>query len=274
MTKRTIVVGTGFLGMAVVQILRQSGARPLHTFRRHQSLQDSIRFDLTSQSLSDVVSLSEIGTVIFTAKLEDSADCASLRASMRTFFHDYRDLRIVFLSSDAVFDGRKGMYVESDSRNPQTPYGRLKAACEDILMAHVPNHCIIRPSYIYGVSCGQLDPRLLEARTAMRNGVPYRRFVDMYKSPIEVNQLAGIVVKASCTPFLGVLHAGGERVSVYDFFRKSLMAMGESIRHLVPENLPENPPAECLLDTSLDCRLLAETFGYAPDRAYSDRTNF
>jgi dTDP-4-dehydrorhamnose reductase len=138
----------------------------------------------------------------------------------------------------------------------------------------VPNHCIIRPSYIYGVSCGQLDPRLLEARTAMRNGVPYRRFVDMYKSPIEVNQLAGIVVKASCTPFLGVLHAGGERVSVYDFFRKSLMAMGESIRHLVPENLPENPPAECLLDTSLDCRLLAETFGYAPDRAYSDRTNF
>lgn len=264
MVKRTVVVGTGFLGAAVVQCLRRSGVQPLHTYRQHRIFSDSVRFDLFRQRLSEVVPISEVGTVIFTARIEDDCDHADLQPSVRAFFRECCNMRNVYVSSDAVFDGRLGMYVESDVPNPLTPYGRNKAACEDILRAVAPNHCIIRPSYIFGFSCGQLDPRLAQALTKLRNGVPFHRFVDMFKSPIEVNRLAGIVVQAARSSLKGILHARSERVSVYDFYRESLAAMGEDTQLLIPERLPENRSAELLVDTSLNSSLLVSTFGETP----------
>ena len=264
MTKHTVVIGTGFLGAVVVENLRRSGVRPLHTYRHHRIFSDSVRFDVFRQRLSDVVPISEIGTVIFTARIEDAIDSAELQSAMRTLFCECRDIRNVYVSSDAVFDGRLGMYAESDVANPMTRYGRNKVACEDILRALAPNHCIIRPSYIFGFSCGQLDPRLTEARTSIRNGVPFHRFVDMYKSPIEVNRLASIVVKAARSSFRGILHAGTDRVSVYDFFRKSLVELGEDTRLLLPARLPDSRPAEFLVDTSLNSTLLGRVLGETP----------
>lgn len=273
MAGRTIVVGTGFLGLAVVRELQQSGGHPFHTFRQNQISPDSIRFDLFTETLAEVVALSDIDTMIFTAKVEDVYDCTRVQAAMQSLFHGCRKMRIVYLSSDAVFDGRKGMYVEADSRNSLTLYGQNKKACEDILMAIANDFCIIRPSYVYGYSWGRLDPRLSQAQKTVREGVPFGRFVDMYKSPIEVNQLARIIVKASQSSFQGILHAGGERMSVYDFFQKSLVAMGEDTRNLIPERIPEDAPSEFLVDTSLDCQLLRNTFGETPafaQDAFSD----
>ena len=264
MAKRTVVVGTGFLGAAVVQLLRKAGMQPIHTYRKQRTFSDSIQFDLFRQRLSEVVSISEVGTVVFTARMEDACDREDLQTSVKVLFREACNMRIVYLSSDAVFDGRRGMYVESDAPNPLTPYGRNKATCEDFLKELAPNHCIIRPSYIFGFSRGVLDPRLTQALAKLRDGVPFHRFIDMYKSPIEVNRLAGIVVQAVRSSFRGILHAGSERVSVYDFYRKSLMAMGVDTRLLIPERLPVCRPADFLVDTSLDSRLLAKTFGETP----------
>ncbi|MBN8474884.1 sugar nucleotide-binding protein [Sulfuritalea sp.] len=266
MAKRTIVIGTGFLGRAVVHALRRSGSRPKHTFRQHRVFPDSIRFDLLKQTLPEVVSLSGVGTLIIAAKVEHICDSAGVVAAMQSLLRFCRDMRIVYLSSDAVFDGRKGMYLESDSRNPMTLYGRNKKACEDMLMAEAGDICIVRPSYIYGYSGGQLDPRLALARKALREGTPFGRYVDMYKSPIEVNQLAQVIVWASRSSFKGVLHVGGDRISVFDFVRKALTGMGEDPTRLIPERIPSNAPPELLADTSLDCSLLAQVFNEKPVR--------
>ena len=274
MAGRTIVIGTGFLGLAVVRALQQAGDPPLHTFRRNPILPGSIRFDLFTETLAAAVALSEIDTLIFTAKVEDAPDSSHLEAAMRSLFHVCRKMRIVYLSSDAVFDGRKGMYVEADSPNPLTLYGRNKKACEDILMDTGNDFCIIRPSYVYGYSCGRLDPRLAQARALLRKGCQFGRFVNMYKSPMEVNQLARIVVRASRSPFQGMLHAGGERMSVHDFFKKSLTSMREDTHRLVPERIPPNAPPEFLADTSLDSRLLADTFGERPVQVQDAFSNF
>ncbi|MBK9019748.1 MAG: sugar nucleotide-binding protein [Sulfuritalea sp.] len=207
MIRRTVVVGTGFLGAAVVQFLRRSGMAPLHTYRQRQVFADSVRFDLFRQRLSEVVPISDVGTVIFTARIEDAFDRSNLQSAMESLFRECRNMRIVYLSSDAVFDGQRGMYVESDAPSPLTTYGRNKAACENFWERSHPTHCIIRPSYIFGFSCGQLDPRLAQALTTLRSGIPFHRFNDMYKSPIEVNRLAGIVVQAARSSF-GVTSCG------------------------------------------------------------------
>ncbi len=60
--------------------------------------------------------------------------------------------RLVFLSSDYVFDGKKtAPYESGDVRNPQSVYGRSKAEAEIKLLEVVPDCCIVRTSWLFGV---------------------------------------------------------------------------------------------------------------------------
>ncbi len=59
-----------------------------------------------------------------------------------TFYE--HNLRMVFLSSDAVFDGVTGRYEETDSPNPICVYGRQKAEAEQRLLNKIPDILIYR----------------------------------------------------------------------------------------------------------------------------------
>ena len=60
--------------------------------------------------------------------------------------------RLMFLSSDYVFDGKKTTpYETSDPRNPQSVYGRTKAEAEIKLLELIPECCIVRTSWLFGV---------------------------------------------------------------------------------------------------------------------------
>jgi dTDP-4-dehydrorhamnose reductase len=59
--------------------------------------------------------------------------------------------RLLFLSSDYVFDGKKTTPYEVDeTRNPQSVYGRTKAEAEIKLLATTPECCIVRTSWLFG----------------------------------------------------------------------------------------------------------------------------
>lgn len=59
--------------------------------------------------------------------------------------------RFVFLSTDYVFDGRKGgPYVESDPPSPLSAYGRSKAGGETSVAVANPSHFIVRSAWLFG----------------------------------------------------------------------------------------------------------------------------
>ena len=59
--------------------------------------------------------------------------------------------RVVFFSTDHVFDGAKTSYTESDSVNPLNVYSRSKARAEELLRETLPNaHLIVRTGWVYG----------------------------------------------------------------------------------------------------------------------------
>lgn len=59
--------------------------------------------------------------------------------------------KLLFLSSDYVFDGKKTTpYETADDRNPQSVYGRSKAEAEIRLLEIVPECCIARTSWLFG----------------------------------------------------------------------------------------------------------------------------
>jgi len=56
------------------------------------------------------------------------------------------NISLVYMSTDAVFDGKKGLYKPSDPVNPQNKYSRSKCAAE-LCVRNYKNSCIIRTAF-------------------------------------------------------------------------------------------------------------------------------
>jgi dTDP-4-dehydrorhamnose reductase len=79
--------------------------------------------------------------------------------------------RLLFLSSDYVFDGKKrSPYEIDDIRNPQSIYGRSKAEAEVRLAELVPECCIVRTSWLFGVG-GKCFPDTILKLAASRPAI-------------------------------------------------------------------------------------------------------
>ncbi len=148
---RTLVIGAnGQLGRALQQAL------PTADFA------DRSRIDLFNEETLDRVRWSEYDTVINAAAYtavdqaetaEGRRDCwdANVTGVARLAQHAARHrLTLVHVSSDYVFDGTKdGAYLESDRIAPLGVYGQTKAA-GDAIVAAVPQHYIVRTSWVIG----------------------------------------------------------------------------------------------------------------------------
>ena len=58
--------------------------------------------------------------------------------------------RLVFVSTNAVFDGTSAPYGEGDSVHPVNAYGRVKVECEHLVRDTLDDFVIVRPILMYG----------------------------------------------------------------------------------------------------------------------------
>jgi len=59
--------------------------------------------------------------------------------------------KIIFVSTDYVFDGSKEFFTELDNPNPLNVYGASKLAGENLVKIANENHFIIRTSWLFGI---------------------------------------------------------------------------------------------------------------------------
>ncbi len=72
--------------------------------------------------------------------------------------------KVLFVSSDYVFDGRKeSPYEVDDPRNPQSVYGHTKAEAEIRLLQILPDCCIARTSWLFGTGGRCFPDTILKA---------------------------------------------------------------------------------------------------------------
>ena len=119
------------------------------------------------------------------------------------------DAAFVFISTDAVFDGRRGGYSETDAPSPVNVYGASKLAGETAAQNETDNLLIVRTN-IFGWNF-QLRLSLAEwmlSRLEADQTVP--GFIDVTFSPILVNQLAETIFDLLEAGARGVIHAGSE----------------------------------------------------------------
>ncbi|MCU1299735.1 MAG: dTDP-4-dehydrorhamnose reductase [Candidatus Sulfotelmatobacter sp.] len=113
--------------------------------------------------------------------------------------------RLLFLSSDYVFDGKKtSSYEIGDARNPQSVYGRSKAEAELKLLELLPNCCIVRTSWLFGTG-GKCFPDTILKLAASRATLDVVN--DQRGSPTYVVDLARAIIQLCRKESAGIVHA-------------------------------------------------------------------
>jgi dTDP-4-dehydrorhamnose reductase len=151
--------------------------------------------------------------------------------------------RLVHLSTDVVFGGRKGApYVEADPPDPVTDYGRTKAEAERRVAAAHPSALLVRTSLIVG---GPGGPQSKHEQSARDGGGTW--YVNEIRSPVQVDDLvAALLELLRDHDVAGPLHvAGADAVSRHEL--AELAADGPCAAGLAPPTRP----LDCTLDSSV-----------------------
>jgi len=112
--------------------------------------------------------------------------------------------RLVFLSSDYVFDGTKTTpYEIDDARNPHSVYGRTKAEAEIKLLALMPECCIARTSWLFGIG-GKCFPATILKLAASRPALDVVN--DQRGCPTYSVDLARAIVQLCRKDASGIVH--------------------------------------------------------------------
>jgi dTDP-4-dehydrorhamnose reductase len=161
--------------------------------------------------------------------------------------------RLVFVSTDLVFDGRCGGYTEENAPAPLSAYGRSKAQAEDAVRS-CPRALVARVSLLFGPTLTGRPSFFDEQALALRQRRPCTLFADEWRTPLSLPAAARALValaEADCT---GVLHLGGpERMSRLEMGRRLAASLGADPSMIVAANRDDVPaPEPRPRDTSLD----------------------
>ena len=124
--------------------------------------------------------------------------------------------KLVYISSDSIFDGKKGNYSETDEVNPMSMYAKTKYLGEEAVRKY-SNHIIIR-TVIHGLNLQDKKSLSEWIISNLRSGTPFNGFNDIYFTPILVNRIAPTIEHLYTIDFKGTINvASTDKLSKYDF---------------------------------------------------------
>jgi len=254
--KVLVTGGSGLLGSNLAVEFHRAGHRVTAVYRQH-----AFGIPGVSAAACDLTHPAELARLLGAARPDCIVHCAAATNLEWCETHPEECLRInaevpgeiavlasrlgahlIHISTDAVFDGATGGYVESDPPCPLHQYGRSKAQAEAAVLSEMPAALVLRLN-IYGwnllpkTSLAEWILGLLE-----RNS-PVAGFRDVVFSPLLANCLAGWIPQLLDTGRSGILHlASHDRASKYDFARQLAEVFGFN-----PQLVRESSVAESAL---------------------------
>ncbi len=165
------------------------------------------------------------------------------------------DRRLLFTSTDLVFDGTRSWYRESDPAEPILAYGRTKREAEPFVLA-IPRGIVARISLLFGPTRGG-NPGFFDlALAALAQGERRPFFTDEFRTPLDYLTAAEIIIRLMESEATGVVHVGGrERLSRFELMRRAAIAWEIDPDLVYPTRqadmtFSEPRPADVSLETS------------------------
>ena len=268
-----ITGGSGLLGSKVAEIALEKEYEVYSGYNSHKpEFGEPVKFDLANPE-SVVKAIDEVkpDAIIHSAALTDVDKCEVEKElaykinveGTRVVAEMARKVGafMVYISTDYVFDGSKGMYKEEDETNPINYYGYTKLLGEK----YCQDFCIARTCVIYGAkpASGKVNFALWLINK-LENGESVRIITDQYITPTLNTNLAKMLLEIAERKIIGVFHlAGATRVSRFEFAKEIARVFGLDDSLIIPSrmdviNWVAKRPKDSSLDTSKANKFLNE----------------
>ncbi|MGZ7119345.1 MAG: dTDP-4-dehydrorhamnose reductase [Methanobacterium sp.] len=124
--------------------------------------------------------------------------------------------KLIYVSTDFVFDGEKGMYEERDKTNPLGYYALTKLQGEESVQNSVLDYAITRVSVLYGWH--RRSNFVTWVIDDLNAGNEINVVTDQYNSPTLADNVTEAIIKIFEKDKEGIYHtSGSERINRFDF---------------------------------------------------------
>ena len=231
MEKLIVTGASGLLGSKIVELASEDyEVTPLYNTK--QLHHNSLKLDITDQKrVLNLFNELKPKIVIHTASETNVDKCETEKEhAWKINVEGTRNIalacskanaKIVYISTDYVFDGEKGLYIEKDKPNPINYYGVTKLEGENQVVQHCKNYAILRTSILYG-----WHPWKQNFVTWIINALKQNKELtvveDHYNTPTLADNLAEIALETVQKDLRGLYHASGsQRINRYEFAKQT-----------------------------------------------------
>lgn len=260
---------------STIKLIATSKGENRHPFQNELNYHS---LDITNEEeVNSIVALIKPDVIIHTAAMtnvdlceKEQENCRKLNVDAVNFIakackthHVY----LVHLSTDFIFDGEKGMYLETDEPNPLSFYGQSKLDAENVIIAADIEYSILRTIIVYGVTAEMSRSNIvLWAKGALEKGDPINVVDDQFRSPTLAEDLADACILAAEQEPTGIFNASGkDYMSVYEmvqriavFFKLNTLLINRTNSSTLNQTARRPPKTGFVLDK------IKATIGYNP----------
>jgi dTDP-4-dehydrorhamnose reductase len=234
--QKVIITGSnGLLGQSLLTLfLKEKNKYQIFGFSRGDNRSGRIDFEYISIDITDETLLKEsihnikpdfiINTAAITnvdvCETEKEA-CNLLNVTVVQWLSEAckeLNAHIIHLSTDFIFDGKKGNYKETDTPNPLNYYGVTKLKSEEVLIASNCNYIIVRTILVYGQVFDMSRSNIvLWVKQMLEEKKDITIVDDQFRMPTYVDDLALACKIALDKKVTGIFHISSkELLSIYN----------------------------------------------------------
>lgn len=250
--EKILIIGAdGLIGRACSQEIGK-GHNWIGTSYPEKELQGFTSLDITSScEIERVFKRVKPTCVVHCANLAGGLDYCEKRPDLAKKFHfegtvnigrqclEYKS-KLVFISSECVFDGKRELYKEEDDVNPLNVYGKWKAESEKWIRQNLKDYIIARTMSVYG-----WDPKTVTPNAIMKVYFSILKKEEISISafrrgnPTYVKDLAKAIAELALAESRGIFHiAGRSFVGRYEWLKKACDVLGWDASFLIPRKEP------------------------------------
>jgi dTDP-4-dehydrorhamnose reductase len=239
---------SGLLGSSILEAIRQQGREAVGMCHRHSGILEGSRLlcaDLTDEFKTQRIFAELKPTIVIHCAAETNVDwCQEHRAAAEainaTATRRIAEIsaktrsRMLYVSTDSVFDGARGQYRETDIPAPMNVYAETKLLGEKEVLQRNPLAAVARTN-VYGWNP---QPKLSLAEWILRQlalGNPVPGFTDITFCPLFADDLAQILLAMLDEELVGLYHvAGSEAITKFEFARRVASTFGFDPENIIP----------------------------------------
>ncbi|KAJ3253474.1 hypothetical protein HK103_000506 [Boothiomyces macroporosus] len=259
LSKNNAVVGTAF-SRTEGSLLKLDLTNPTKVEEFIKAHKPQIVVHCAAERKPDVCASDEEGTLKL--NVESSKQLAKLSVQY--------SFKLIYISTDYVFDGKKPPYEPEDQPNPLNFYGKSKYMGEQAILEHAPSSIILRVPILYGHTLFNAESAVNILIDVISNPKPVEMDHFQSRFPTNVQDVALAISKIidllKQKDINGVYHfSAKERMTKYEMCQIFSEILNINIDHLKPNaEPPKDPVATRPVDVQLSTKKL-ESVGVVVD---------